>query len=52
MPHAVDAAFIGSAIQAKLSWFKNVGASVLHTLPFGFNHGDAMGTHLDNFVGQ
>ncbi len=31
--------------QAVLARFESTGASALHTLPFGFNPGDATGTH-------
>ncbi len=37
------AAFIGFADQARPVRFENAGASVLHTLSFGFNTGDATG---------
>ncbi len=37
------AACRGFAAQAKPVRFKSAGASALHTLPFGFNPGDAMG---------
>ncbi len=36
-------AFIGFAAQAKPARFESAGASSLHTLPFGFNPGDATG---------
>ncbi len=39
------AAFIGFAAQVKPAQFENVRASPLHTLPFGFNPGDAAETH-------
>ncbi len=35
------AAFVGFATQAKPVRFEGIGASALHTLPFGFNPGDA-----------
>ncbi len=38
------AAFIGFAAQAKHVRFVSAGAFALHTLPFGFNPGDATGT--------
>ncbi len=38
------AAFIGFAAQAKLVRFVSAGAFALHTLPFGFNPGDATWT--------
>ncbi len=37
------AAFIGFAAQRKPIRFESAGASALHTLPFGFNPGDATG---------
>ncbi len=37
-------ALIGFVAQTKLARFVNFGASVLHTLPFGFDPGDAAGT--------
>ncbi len=41
VPSPGVAAFIGFAAQAKLARFEIAGASALHTLPFGFNPGDA-----------
>ncbi len=38
------AAFIAFAAKAKSARFESAGASNLHTLPFGFNPGDATGT--------
>ncbi len=38
------AAFISFAAQAKPVRFESTGASALHTLPYGFNPGDATGT--------
>ncbi len=40
------AAFIGLPAQAKLARLKSAGAFAIriHTLPFGFNPGDATGT--------
>ncbi len=37
-------ALIGFVAQTKLARFVSAGASVLHTLPFGFDPGDAAGT--------
>ncbi len=37
-------AFICFAAQAKPIRFESAGAPALHTLPFGFNPGDATGT--------
>ncbi len=36
--------FIDFTAQAKLSRFERAEVSVLRTLPFGFNPGDALGT--------
>ncbi len=44
VPSPGVAAFIGFAVQARLVWFVSAGAPTLHTLPFGFTPGDAMGT--------
>ncbi len=41
VPRPGVAAFIDFAAQAKLARFEIAGASALHTLPFGFNPGDA-----------
>ncbi len=45
VPSLGVAAFIGFAAQAKLARFVSARAPALHTLSFGFNPGDAMGTH-------
>ncbi len=42
-PSPSAAAFIGFAAQAKPVRFGSAGTSPLHTLPFGFNQGDAGG---------
>ncbi len=41
-----SAAFIDFAAQAKLARFVSSGASAPYTLPFGFDHGDAMDGNL------
>ncbi len=44
VPSPGAAAFIGFAAQANLVRFVSAGAFALHTLPFGFNPGDATWT--------
>ncbi len=44
VPNLGVAAFSGFAAQVKLVRFDSAGTSVLHTLPFGLNPGDATGT--------
>ncbi len=48
MPSPGVAAFIGFAVHAKLARFESTEASALHihTLPFGFNPGDARARSL------
>ncbi len=44
VPSPRVAAHIGFAAQVKPARFVRAGAPALHTLPFGFNPGDATGT--------
>ncbi len=44
LPSPGVAAVFGFAAQAKLARFMSAGGFALHTLPFGFNPGDATGT--------
>ncbi len=41
IPSPGASAFFGNAARAKVAPFVGTGAPTLHTLPFGFNQGDA-----------